>query len=187
MSKKAAEDVFRKAGVLEYVCLSILNYWAVTSWRCDFSGLTPNDVQVVELHDCFSTNELLTYEALGLCPEGSHIRVPLFGRILWCGRVLIRERRWDGWSRWQHLRWKICGQPKWWTHFKGSPSRCDRNRAVCRAFLALARFGRQETGSQREGGTATQHWSGWCGCCHPLPPRLPSIRSVSSVLHEIKS
>mmetsp|Transcript_7431 Transcript_7431/g.8408 ORF Transcript_7431/g.8408 Transcript_7431/m.8408 type:complete len:424 (+) Transcript_7431:31-1302(+) len=34
------------------------------------SGLTPNDVQVVELHDCFSANELITYEALGLCGEG---------------------------------------------------------------------------------------------------------------------
>jgi acetyl-CoA acetyltransferase len=30
----------------------------------------PEDVQVVELHDCFSTNELITYEALGLAPEG---------------------------------------------------------------------------------------------------------------------
>ncbi|MFT4128345.1 MAG: lipid-transfer protein [Gordonia sp. (in: high G+C Gram-positive bacteria)] len=28
------------------------------------------DVDVIELHDCFSTNELLTYEALGLCGEG---------------------------------------------------------------------------------------------------------------------
>ena len=28
------------------------------------------DVDVVELHDCFSANELITYEALGLCPEG---------------------------------------------------------------------------------------------------------------------
>ena len=25
---------------------------------------------MVELHDCFSANELVTYEALGLCPEG---------------------------------------------------------------------------------------------------------------------
>ena len=24
----------------------------------------------MELHDCFSANELITYEALGLCPEG---------------------------------------------------------------------------------------------------------------------
>jgi len=34
------------------------------------AGLTPNDVQVVELHDCFSANELITYEALGLCEVG---------------------------------------------------------------------------------------------------------------------
>lgn len=31
----------------------------------------PQDVDVIELHDCFSTNELITYEALGLCPVGN--------------------------------------------------------------------------------------------------------------------
>jgi acetyl-CoA acetyltransferase len=30
----------------------------------------PSDLDVIELHDCFAQNELLTYEALGLCPEG---------------------------------------------------------------------------------------------------------------------
>lgn len=34
------------------------------------AGIKPTDVQVVELHDCFSANELITYEALGLCNEG---------------------------------------------------------------------------------------------------------------------
>lgn len=34
------------------------------------AGLRPGDVDVVELHDCFSANELITYEALGLCAEG---------------------------------------------------------------------------------------------------------------------
>jgi acetyl-CoA acyltransferase len=34
------------------------------------AGLGPDEVDVIELHDCFSTNELLTYEALGLCAEG---------------------------------------------------------------------------------------------------------------------
>ncbi len=34
------------------------------------SGLGPEDVDVVELHDCFTANELLTYEALQLCKEG---------------------------------------------------------------------------------------------------------------------
>ena len=46
MSRKAAEQVYGKVGI------------------------TPNDVDVIELHDCFSANELITYEALGLCEEG---------------------------------------------------------------------------------------------------------------------
>ena len=32
--------------------------------------LKPSDVDVIELHDCFSANELINYEALGLCPLG---------------------------------------------------------------------------------------------------------------------
>ncbi len=46
MSKTAAEKAYAKAGV------------------------APTDVDVIELHDCFSANELITYEALGLCEEG---------------------------------------------------------------------------------------------------------------------
>ncbi|ABD08771.1 Thiolase [Rhodopseudomonas palustris HaA2] len=34
------------------------------------AGVGPKDIDVVELHDCFAHNELITYEALGLCPEG---------------------------------------------------------------------------------------------------------------------
>jgi len=34
------------------------------------AGVGPSDLDVVELHDCFAQNELLTYEALGLCAEG---------------------------------------------------------------------------------------------------------------------
>lgn len=34
------------------------------------TGIGADDVDVVELHDCFAHNELITYEALGLCPEG---------------------------------------------------------------------------------------------------------------------
>jgi acetyl-CoA acetyltransferase len=46
MSKEAANKVYAQAGV------------------------GPEDLDVVELHDCFAHNELITYEALGLCPEG---------------------------------------------------------------------------------------------------------------------
>lgn len=34
------------------------------------AGIGPADVDVIELHDCFTANELLTYEGLGLCAEG---------------------------------------------------------------------------------------------------------------------
>ena len=34
------------------------------------AGLGPEDIDVIELHDCFSPNELITYEGLGLCGEG---------------------------------------------------------------------------------------------------------------------
>ncbi|XP_055950206.1 sterol carrier protein 2-like [Argiope bruennichi] len=34
------------------------------------TSIKPQDVDVIELHDCFSTNELITYEALGLCEIG---------------------------------------------------------------------------------------------------------------------
>ncbi|WP_226470016.1 lipid-transfer protein [Luteimonas panaciterrae] len=46
MSKQAANQVYEQAGI------------------------GPSDIDVVELHDCFTANELLTYEALGLCEEG---------------------------------------------------------------------------------------------------------------------
>ncbi|MBW2458826.1 MAG: lipid-transfer protein [Deltaproteobacteria bacterium] len=36
----------------------------------EMTGVGPKDVDVAELHDCFTANELLTYEAIGLCEEG---------------------------------------------------------------------------------------------------------------------
>jgi acetyl-CoA acetyltransferase len=46
MTKKAAKEVYER------------------------SGLGPRDFQAIELHDCFTANEVVTYEALGLCDEG---------------------------------------------------------------------------------------------------------------------
>ena len=34
------------------------------------AGIGVDDIDVVELHDCFTTNEVITYEGLGLCGEG---------------------------------------------------------------------------------------------------------------------
>ncbi len=52
------------------------------------AGVGPEDVQVVELHDCFTTNELLTYEALGLVEEGGGEKFVLDGDNTYGGRVV---------------------------------------------------------------------------------------------------
>lgn len=52
------------------------------------SGLGPEDLDVVELHDCFAHNELITYEALGLCPEGGADKFINDGDNTYGGRVV---------------------------------------------------------------------------------------------------
>ena len=53
------------------------------------SGLGPESVDVIELHDCFSTNELITYEALGLCPEGKGGELADSGATSYGGRWVV--------------------------------------------------------------------------------------------------
>ncbi len=65
MSKAAADKVYRQA------------------------GLEASDVDVIELHDCFSTNELITYEALGLCPEGEGGKLVDAGDTTYGGRWVV--------------------------------------------------------------------------------------------------
>ncbi|MFE6806371.1 lipid-transfer protein [Streptomyces sp. NPDC057681] len=52
------------------------------------SGVGPEDIRVVELHDCFTTNEFLTYEALGLTPEGTAEKFVLDSENTYGGRVV---------------------------------------------------------------------------------------------------
>ena len=53
------------------------------------SGLGPDNVDVVELHDCFSCNEMITYEALGLCPEGKGGAFVDSGANTYGGKVVV--------------------------------------------------------------------------------------------------
>jgi acetyl-CoA acetyltransferase len=52
------------------------------------SGIGPRDVDVVELHDCFAQNELITYEGLGLCAEGGAQKFIDDGDNTYGGRVV---------------------------------------------------------------------------------------------------
>ncbi|SBW17779.1 lipid-transfer protein [Candidatus Protofrankia californiensis] len=52
------------------------------------AGVDPHDVRVVELHDCFTVNELICYEALGLTPEGTAEKFIADGDNTYGGRVV---------------------------------------------------------------------------------------------------
>jgi acetyl-CoA acetyltransferase len=52
------------------------------------AGIGPDDVDVVELHDCFAHNELLTYEGLGLCGQGEAEKFVEDGDNTYGGKVV---------------------------------------------------------------------------------------------------
>jgi acetyl-CoA acetyltransferase len=52
------------------------------------AGIGPGDLDVVELHDCFAHNELISYEALGLCEEGGGARFVDDGDNTYGGRIV---------------------------------------------------------------------------------------------------
>jgi acetyl-CoA acetyltransferase len=52
------------------------------------AGIGPEELDVVELHDCFTANELITYEALGLTPEGTAEKFIVEGDNTYGGRIV---------------------------------------------------------------------------------------------------
>ena len=52
------------------------------------AGVGPQDLDVVELHDCFAQNELITYEALGLCAPGEAAAFIAAGDNTYDGQVV---------------------------------------------------------------------------------------------------
>jgi sterol carrier protein 2 len=53
------------------------------------SGKGPEQLDVVELHDCFSCNEMITYEALGLAPEGKAFELVADDAFTYGGKVVV--------------------------------------------------------------------------------------------------
>ncbi|CAH1393826.1 unnamed protein product [Nezara viridula] len=73
-------------------CIKIVGY-DMTKTAADKlfkkTGYRPCDIDVVELHDCFSANELITYEALGLCPPGKASEFIDSGNNTYGGRHVV--------------------------------------------------------------------------------------------------
>ncbi len=55
----------------------------------EMAGLGPQDIDLVELHDCFATAEILHYENLGLCGDGEAGRMIDDGEVALGGRIPV--------------------------------------------------------------------------------------------------
>jgi benzoylsuccinyl-CoA thiolase BbsB subunit len=56
------------------------------------SGLGPEDVDIVEMHDAFSIAELLYYECLGLCKKGEGVKFLRDGNATYGGKCVVSPR-----------------------------------------------------------------------------------------------
>src|SRR3546814_7859206 len=84
----------------------ILKFEGCTSaWQKAFaqSGLTLDDLDLVETHDCFTIAELIEYEAMGLVPEGQGARALLEGWTEKDGRLPVNPRSEEHTSELQSL------------------------------------------------------------------------------------
>tara|TARA_Y100001970_G_scaffold95143_1_gene119905 strand:- start:3647 stop:4786 length:1140 start_codon:yes stop_codon:yes gene_type:complete len=55
----------------------------------EMAGVGPEDIDLVELHDCFATAEMLHYENLGLCSDGEAGRMIDEGEVALGGKVPV--------------------------------------------------------------------------------------------------
>jgi acetyl-CoA acetyltransferase len=69
----AGQDQTRKAAHMAY----------------EAAGIGPEDVDVVELHDCFTPNEVVSYEGLGLCAEGESTKFVADGDNTYGGKFVV--------------------------------------------------------------------------------------------------
>jgi len=77
---------FDAADMRELVGFSMAKTAADTVYEA--AGIGPDDVDVVELHDCFAHNELISYEALGLCGRGQAEQFVVDGDNTYGGKVV---------------------------------------------------------------------------------------------------
>ncbi|QDY79463.1 lipid-transfer protein [Streptomyces qinzhouensis] len=81
-----SDGVFTKKSAMSLVGTDVTRAAAAEVY--ERAGVDPRDIRVVELHDCFTVNEVLTYEGLGLCEEGGAEKFIHDGDHTYGGRVV---------------------------------------------------------------------------------------------------
>jgi sterol carrier protein 2 len=79
-------DLFNKSAI-ELVGFSMSKHAAAEALK--EANVKPKDVKVCELHDCFSANEMVTLDALGLCDPGKAHEMVRRGDITYGGQVVV--------------------------------------------------------------------------------------------------
>ena len=114
----------------------------------ELAGVGPDDLDLVELHDCFATAELIHYDNLGLCEPGG------------AGEFIDKRGPWrDGTHAGQRVR-----RPA----LEGPPDRHDRRGRRLRGHHAAARRGGRPPDRGRQGGHGPRHRPR-LGLRHPHP------------------
>ena len=107
------------------------------SRRTRLSGVDPQDLDLVELHDCFATAELIHYDNLQLCEPGE------------AGKFIDERGPWrDG-----KIPVNVSRRPD----LEGSPDRRDRHRQRLRGGDAPARRGGRPSDRGRQGRPHPRH------------------------------
>ena len=80
---------------------NLANAGSLTEWRglthasreaLAMAGITVKDLDLAELHDCFTISEIVEYEALGLCAPGAGGRYAAEGRSDLGGEIVVNPR-----------------------------------------------------------------------------------------------
>src|SRR3546814_4315079 len=79
-------DTFEGGDMRELVGFSMTRAAAERAFNS--AGIGPEAIDVVEMHDCFAQNELISYEALGLCAIGEAERFVMDGDNAYGGQVV---------------------------------------------------------------------------------------------------
>jgi len=80
------EETFKSGDMMQVVGAGMSQ--AAAQKVYEQAGIGPQDVDVVEMHDCFAQNELITYEGLGLCPPGGAAKFIADGDNTYGGKVV---------------------------------------------------------------------------------------------------
>jgi sterol carrier protein 2 len=118
--------------------------------------VSPKDVKVCELHDCFSANELITLEGLGFCEQGKAHEMVRNGDITYGGKGPIINPSGGLISKVSNNRPLPCNSTKHTdkTDLPGPSAGRHRLSSMRRTLLAAARMGEQSPCSELRRGFA---------------------------------